>query len=113
MTSPISETAEELVRRARLLASRVEPKCSGNGTYDREYKIGEVTLAIDGWWGADSKDWNKEYDTGLCVELGEVEILDARFGDGQIQVQVDPSVVERVLEVVRQHMIILENDIGK
>jgi hypothetical protein len=98
--------AEELVRRGKILAGRVEPKCTGNGSYNREYEIGRISLVIDGWWGTGKEDWNKEYDTGLFVELGDVEVLDSTFDNEQIQSKVDPSVVERVLEVVRSHMVL-------
>lgn len=107
----MSETpTEELIRRAKTLASRVKPTCTGNGSYDREYEIGRISLVIGGWWGTGREDWNKEYDTGLFVELGDVEILSVEFIEGEddhrTQVMVDESVVERVLEVVRNHMVL-------
>lgn len=99
----MSETsAEELVRRAKTLVRRVERNCQGNGCFNREYEIGKITLGIDGFW-------DKLEEVGLFIELGEVEILSVDYiegGDDLIQIMIDESVVERVLDVVRKHMVL-------
>lgn len=95
---------EELARYAQQLAATVKPESAGNGSYDREYKIGEISLVISGWWGADKHDWNKEYDTWYWVELGMTEILDGDLGKPPIQRTKDNDLVLRVLEEVRSHI---------
>lgn len=107
MTSPKCETPlEELARYAQRLAMTMKTVSGGNGTYDREYVIGEITLAISGWWGADSDDWNKEYDTHYWVELGNTEILDGDMGKPPTQRTADDALVMQVLEEVRRHVVL-------
>jgi hypothetical protein len=103
----MSETPiEELVRYTVRLAMSVKPECSGNGSYNREYMIGKITLAIDGWWGAGKDDWNKEYDTGYSVEYGEVELLDGATGEPPTEQTSDDALILKVLEEVRNHMVL-------
>jgi len=109
----MSETPlEELARRALFLAKSVKPECSGNGSYDREYKIGEISLGIGGWWGDGSKDltgktdWNKEYDTDYYVDYGDLELLEGVMNGPPVQRTSDNDLILKVLGKVREHMVL-------
>lgn len=97
--------AQELIRRTKQICSELAVEHQGNGYYHREYEIGEISLCIDGQFKG-----NEPIDQGIFIELGEVEILSVDFNkDGTndlVRINVDLSVVERVLEVVRKHMVL-------
>jgi hypothetical protein len=102
----MSETpVEELVRRAKLLAGQVKEEHLGNGYFHREYAIGDISLVIEGHY-----EGNKCAENGVFVELGDVELLCVNYpygNDGElIRVKVDESVIRRVLDEVRAHMVL-------
>lgn len=94
---------EELVRYTLQLAAGIPPECQGNGYYHREYKIGEISLVIDGWWDPQT---NGEKDTGYFVEFGLTDVLDGEMGEPPVQRTSDDNLVLNVLEDVRRHLIL-------
>lgn len=110
--SDLQGAARELCRRAYELAKRVELRHEGNGFYQHEYEIGEVSFVVCGHFDYET---GKPIETELFVDTGTYtsdEVLMVEFeeqcytGTEFINIKTNGAAIPEILELARKHMVL-------
>lgn len=114
MTSPTPESLElrELADRAYELASRVEMEHQGNGFFQREYEIGEISCVISGYYDHTERRFVEEdltIDAGCMVADEVIEVViqfPGYTGEEPVNVKANGAAIPEILKILRQHMVL-------
>lgn len=112
MTSPTPEDLRELYHRAYELAKRASIRHEGNGFYQHEYEIGDVSYVVCGHFEYQT---GKPIETDLFIDTGELvtdEVIEVIFGEHgytgeeEIIIKENADAVLVALKLARQHMVL-------